>query len=257
MSVSVVVLLHAFPLDQRLWRHQVTQLTALGFEVITPDLPGFGWTALLDAAPSLELVADHVLVQLDEHGVDRCILGGVSLGGYVAMAMLRSRPAIADGVVLCGTKATADGEQARANRERLARLVLDAPDDCSRILEQAVLPGLIGDTSRAERPAVVGQVRDWLADAPAETVAWYQRAMAVRPDSRDVLASLDVPGLVVWGAEDALSPRAEQDLMIDVLADARLDVVDAAGHLALIERPDTVGDAIAQFVLRTTGQRPS
>ena len=248
MTGQVVVLLHAFPLDHRLWQQQATRLTGLGFTVITPDLPGFGGTALLDTAPSLEAVADHVLAQLDGQGIDRCILGGVSLGGYVTMAMLRTRPAIADGAVLCGTKATADGDQARANRERLAQLVLDTPRDCARVLEQAVLPGLLGDTSRAERPAVVTQVRDWLGDAPAETVAWYQRAMAVRPDSLDVLAGVEVPALVVWGAEDALSPRAEQDLMIDVLPAGRLDVIESAGHLALIERPDAVGDAIVRFV---------
>lgn len=252
MSATTVVLLHAFPLDHRLWQAQAGQLTTHGYDVLTPDLPGFGGTALPDAAPSLEVVADIVLRQLDERGVGRCILGGVSLGGYVAMAMLRRRPQIADVVVLCGTKATADGDQARANRERLAQLVLDTPQDCARILEQAVLPGLLGDTSRAERPAVVAQVRDWLADAPATTVAWYQRAMAVRPDSCGVLAGLDVPGLIVWGTEDALSPRAEQDLMIDSLTDGRLVVIESAGHLALIERPDAVGNAIARFVESAT-----
>ncbi len=247
MTGPPIVLLHAFPLDHRLWEYQATHLAALGFDVIVPDLPGFGGTALPDAAPSLQVIADIVLAQLDEHGIDRCVLGGVSLGGYVAMAILRQRPDLATGVVLCGTKATADGDQARANRERLAQLVLDTPHDCARILEQAVLPGLLGDTSRADRPDVVATVREWLADAPADTVAWYQRAMALRPDSMDVLAGLDVPALVIWGPEDALSPRAEQDLMIDALIDGRLVLIESAGHLALIERPDAVSEAIADF----------
>lgn len=246
MTAPVVVLLHAFPLDHRLWDAQAAQLRALGYEVIVPDLPGFGGTVLPGADPSLEVVAELALDQLA--GVDRCVLGGVSLGGYVAMAMLRKRPDLAGAVVLSGTKATADGEQARDNRERLARLVLDSPHDCARILEQAVLPGLLGDTSRAERPAVVAQVRGWLADAPADTVAWYQRAMAVRPDSLEVLAGLRVPALVAWGEEDALSARSEQDLMMSALVDGRLSIVEAAGHLALIERPGEVGEIIAGFV---------
>ncbi|MDI1289042.1 MAG: alpha/beta hydrolase [bacterium] len=247
MTGPAIVLLHAFPLDHRLWEYQATQLASLGLVVIVPDLPGFGGSALPDAAPSMQVVADIVLAQLDEQGIDRCVLGGVSLGGYVAMAILRQRPELATGVVLCGTKATADGDQARDNRERLAQLVLDNPQDCARILEQAVLPGLLGDTSRSERPEVVAKVRGWLADAPADTVAWYQRAMALRSDSLDVLAGLDVPAVVVWGPEDALSPRAEQDLMVDALVDGRLVLIESAGHLALIERPDAVGNAIANF----------
>ena len=253
----VVVLLHAFPCDGRLWRPQADDLAGAGWRVLVPDLPGFGESALLDGEPSLDLVADEVLAMLDDRGVDRCVLAGVSLGGYVAMAVLRRRPDVAAGLVLCDTKATADADPARENRERLARLVLESPDDCARILEQAVLPGLLGDTTRAQRPEVVETVRSWIAAAEADTVAWYQRAMAVRPDSVGVLGSVDAPTLVVWGEEDALASRAEQEIMRAASSDADLVVVQQAGHLANVERPEVVTAAMRRFLDVVRGPRTS
>lgn len=242
-----VVLLHAFPCDGRMWEPQAAALVAAGWRVLVPDLPGFGESPVLDVEPSLDAVADALVGELDRLGVRRCVLGGVSLGGYVTMAVLRRRPDLVSAAFLCDTKATADGEPARENRERLAGLVLDSPSETARILEQAVLPGLLGDTTRESRPGVVERVRGWLDEADARSVAWYQRAMAGRPDSRADLAAAG-PVLVVWGEEDALSPRAEQDLMLAAAPGARLVVVPGAGHLANVEDPDAVTSALLEFL---------
>ncbi|MEI6361693.1 MAG: alpha/beta hydrolase [Actinomycetes bacterium] len=255
-SGPAFVLLHAFPCDGSMWRPQAEALAIAGWRVLVPDLPGFGASPLLESAPSLDAVAGALLHMLDERGIDRCVVGGISLGGYLTMTIARLRPSLIAGVALCDTKATADSDAARENRERLARLCEESPDDTARILEQAVLPGLLGDTSRQERPEVVETVRGWLESASASTVAWYQRAMAGRPDSQEALSGLDVPALIVWGVEDALSPRAEQDLMLACLRGARLVAVEGAGHLANVERPDVVAGALVGFAAGARG-RPS
>jgi pimeloyl-ACP methyl ester carboxylesterase len=249
-SGPAVLLLHAFPCDGTMWQPQSAALAEAGYRVLVPDLPGFGKSPILTTGPSLDAVADVLLSILDERGIDDCLVGGVSLGGYLSMSLARLHPAVLSGIVLCDTKATADAEAARENRERLARMCEESPDETARILEQAVLPGLLGDTSRQTRPAVVEQVSGWLERVPAATVAWYQRAMAARPDSQAVLAGLDVPSLVVWGVEDALSPRAEQDLMLASLRRGELAAVEGAGHLANVERPDAVSIALVDFAGR-------
>jgi pimeloyl-ACP methyl ester carboxylesterase len=246
----VVLLLHAFPCDGSMWQPQAEALVAAGRRVLVPDLPGFGRSRLLNSRPALDAVATALLTELDGRDIERCAIAGISLGGYLTMALARLRPSLLSGVVLCDTKATPDGTPARENRERLALMCEQAPDETARILEQAVLPGLLGDTTREQRPDVVDQVRGWLSAAQAATVAWYQRAMAARPDSRDALATLAVPGLVVWGDEDALSPREEQDLMVASLADAAFVAVDGAGHLSNVERPDVVSAALVDFTDR-------
>lgn len=251
-----VLLLHAFPCEGTLWTAQAQALVAAGYRVLVPDLPGFAGTPLPDTAPSIEVLAEAVLAGVDLAGVGSCVVGGSSLGGYVLMEIVRQRRNLVDAIVLSGTKATADSDEARANRERLATLVLDSPEQTGRILEQSVLPGLLGSTTREQRPVVVDRVRDWLSRVTPQTVAWYQRAMAGRPDSLADLAALEVPGLVVWGPEDSLSPRVEQDLMLDALADGRLVEVARTGHLCLIERPEPVGEALVAFAGEVSVRRP-
>lgn len=250
-----LVLLHAFPCDGRMWEPQAEAAAVAGWRVLVPDLPGFGASALPDSEPSLVTVAQAVIRMLEDRGVDRCVLGGVSLGGYVAMEMVRARPAMLAGLVLCDTKASADGPEARTHRERLAALALEAGDGVGPFLEDAVLPGLLGDTTRARRPLVVQRVRGWLHEADPSAVAWYQRAMADRPDSVADLAEVGLPTLVVWGEEDTLSDRAEQERMAGAVTDAALVVVPEAGHLANVEDPDAVSAAIVQFLGVVRGPR--
>jgi pimeloyl-ACP methyl ester carboxylesterase len=246
--VRPIALLHAFPCDARMWAPQREALLARGLTVAAPDLPGFAGTSLPEGSPCLDVVADRVAESLSRAAEGPWTVAGVSLGGYVAMALLRRYPELVGSLVLCDTKATADADQARDNRLRLADLVDGAPHDAARVLEQAVLPGLLGTTTFAERPAVVEQVRGWLVEADPATVAWYQRAMAQRPDSRAVLAAFIGPAAIIWGEEDALSPWREQELMLEALPGAVVTRVPTAGHLANVECPGPVLAALAEFV---------
>lgn len=245
-----IAFLHAFPCTGRMWAPQVAAVEAAGWAAIAPDLPGFEAARLPEGEPSLDLVADGVLTELDRDDVGPWVIAGVSLGGYVAMNLMRRFPDRVRAVLLCDTKATADAPEARANRERLAALCEAPGADVSRILEQAVLPGLLGATTHGTRPEVVDQVRGWVEAAEGRSVAWYQRAMAARPDSVGVLGAFTGPALVLWGQEDALSPAAEQEIMTSALPDVAEVVVPRVGHLANVEAPDEVSTAIVGFLRR-------
>ena len=240
-----IVLLHAFPLDHRMWAAQAEYLRGQGFTVVTPDLPGFGGTALLEGPPDLVAVAQHVIDHLPPGPV---VVGGLSLGGYVTMAMLRLGVPNLVGAMLCDTKATADPEAGRANRLGLADRLEAAGEDAGQVFRDALLHNLLGDTTRAERPLVQAQVAEWLDQADPITGAWYMRAMAARPASLDVLAALTVPTLVLWGDEDLLSPPADHHAMVDALREARAVELAEAGHLTSVESPQATATAIEAFV---------
>lgn len=230
------VLLHAFPLDGSMWAEVAATLRAAGHEVMTPDLRGFGGASLGDDPPDLERMADDVLALLGDRPA---ILAGCSMGGYVALAIARRRPELVAGLALVDTKATADAQPARDNRERVAALAESGRDWSAGMLE-----GLLGETTRATRPEVMAFVRDGLARASGPTVAWAQRAMAARPDAREGLAALEIPLVVIVGDEDTVSPLAEQELILGAAASARLVVIPAAGHLTPLEAPEAVGAAL-------------
>lgn len=240
-----LVLLHAFPLSSAMWLEQRNGLSA-HCRVITPDLRGFGGSPLGTDAPDLDHAADDVASLLDKLDLERVVLGGLSMGGYVAMAFLRRHPDRAQALLLADTKATADPEVARANRERIAAAV--EADEASTVLVDEVLPTLLGSTTVARRPLVAGRVRGLVQAAPAPAVAWAQRAMAVRPDSFDALRAFERPALVIVGEEDTLSPSSDAEAMAAALPQGRLVRVPEAGHLTAVETPEAFNAAVAGFL---------
>jgi pimeloyl-ACP methyl ester carboxylesterase len=242
-----VVLLHAFPLSSAMWLAQREALSD-AFRVITPDLRGFGGSPLGDDEPSLDAAADDVARLLDARGLDRVVLGGLSMGGYVTMAFLRRHAERVAAVVLADTKAGADPPAARDNRERIAAAVTAEPE--STVLVDEVLPTLVGPTSTRDRPMVVGRLKAFVQAAPPAAVAWAQRAMAARPDSFETLGAVSVPALVVVGEEDGLAPVAEAEAMTAAMPGARLEVLAGAGHLSAVEVPDDFNSVVRAFLSR-------
>ena len=240
-----LVLLHAFPLDGRMWAPQVEALAG-SYQVIVPDLRGFGAAreqAVEEAG--MDLLADDVARLLDDRGLDRVILGGLSMGGYVALAFVRHHADRLGGLLLLDTKATADSEEARADRLRMVERLLA---EGNGFLPEVMLPRLLGKTSLEERPELVKRVTALVAEQDAHAAAAAQRGMAARPDTTDVLASIDVPTLVVTGAEDALfAPEVGRELA-SAIPGARFLLVEEAGHLSSLERPEVVNEALLDFL---------
>lgn len=244
-SGAPVVLLHAFPLSGEMWRAQRDGL-ADGFRVLVPDQRGFGGSPLGNDDPSLDHVADDVAALLDRLGLGQVVLGGLSMGGYAAMAFLRRHADRVRALVLADTKAGADPEPAREKRERIAAR-LDTEGTADALVEE-VLPALCGPSTLRERPEVADRVGAMVRAAPPAAAAWAQRAMAARPDSLDTLRSVSVPALVVLGDEDQLSTRADADAMVTALPHAHLVVLPGSGHLTAMEVPGAFTAAVRAFL---------
>nr|WP_311202727.1 alpha/beta fold hydrolase [Actinophytocola gossypii] len=236
-----VVLLHAFPLDSSMWDGL---RPALGSRLVTPDLPGFG-SAPPVTEPSLDEAAAAVLATLDQRGVSRAVFGGCSMGGYVAMAVLRAAPSRVSGLVLVNTKASEDTDEARANRYAMAdRAEADGTD----WLPDAMMTTLLGETTLARRPEVEERVRALISAQPPASVAWAQRAMAARPSSLDVLAGSGLPALVVRGAEDSLIPAGEATAMASALPGSESVELAGVGHLAPLEAPEELAGVLNRWM---------
>ncbi|GLW95896.1 alpha/beta fold hydrolase [Actinokineospora globicatena] len=235
--VPPLLLFHAFPLDARMWDATRDALSE-HVRLITPDQRGFGRSPLGTAVPSLDVVAADAIALLDSLAIDRAIVGGCSMGGYVAMALLRAAPERVAGLLFVDTKAPADTEEAAANRLAIAE----------RAEQEGIVPWL-ADTMLPVlgSAAVHGQVRGWLEEQSPATVAWTQRAMAARPDSRDTLRAANVDTLVVHGDADGLMPVSLGEELAD-LTRGSLVVLPGVGHLPPVEAPDAFAAAVVPWL---------
>jgi pimeloyl-ACP methyl ester carboxylesterase len=239
-----VVLLHAFPLDSRMWLPQVEALG--GYEVIVPDLRGFGaGVALAGEVSDMDLMADDIALLLDERKLERVVLCGLSMGGYVALAFARRHMDRLGGLVLCDTRAGADSDDARAARLAMAERVLV---EGVGFLPETMVPRLLGETTRRDQPELVQSVTRTILDQHPRGIAAAQRGMAARPDSTEVLGWITVPTLVITGLEDALIEPAESREMAASIRDSRLVQVPGAGHLVNLEKAGLVNEALLDFL---------
>ncbi len=237
--------MHAFPLDSRMFDPVRDALSAKA-RLLTPDLRGFGAGAALGEPPpepAVGLLADDVVTELDELGIDRAIFGGVSMGGYVAMAVLRRHPERVAGLLLVDTRSGADDaaalERRRAAAERADRGDIAAGSD-------AIAPLV----AQGSDPALTGWLAGIAGGVPAATVGWAQRAMAARPDSTELLAGTGFPVLVVVGENDAVTPPAAARQMAAAAPEAELIELPGVGHLSPAEDPAGFADAVLGWLSR-------
>jgi len=241
-----VVLIHGFPLDHRMWLAAAAAVPGTR-AVHTVDLPGTPGHLADLPDPAIEAAAADVATALAQAGIGRAVVAGMSMGGYVALALAEAHPELVAALALVDTKSTADPDEARANRLRIADEA-EATDSVAPVRPMATT--LVGESTRAGRPAVSDQVAAWIEDQSPAGIAWSQRAMAARPDRTDVLRAFAGPVTVVVGDEDALTPISAAEHMVGAAADALLVVVPRAGHLAAAEQPDVVAAALGDLAQR-------
>lgn len=243
--MGTLVLLHAFPLDSTMYDAITPWLSSNVTDVICPDFPGFGGRAVPDATPSLDVYADDIAQIIRQVSEEPVVVGGTSMGGYTAMALLRRHPSLVRAVVLIDTRASADTPEAAAGRRAVADQ-LEAQGTSDALL--ATWKNLVGATTLEHRTPVADGVRRRVTHAPPAAAAWAQRAMAGRPDSYDTLRELPMPVQVIVGEEDTLTPPTDAHAMVEVLTDARLAMIPEAGHLSPLEAPEQVAVAVSSFL---------
>ncbi len=240
------LLLHGFPHDRTLWAPQLSA-PAPGVRYLAPDLPGFGESERhLETA--LEDWADWLAALLDTLAIPRAIVGGLSMGGYLAFAFWRRHPQRVRALVLADTKAGADTEEGREKRRAMQELV--RREGVGAVVG-AMLPGMVGKTTRAARPEVVSAVETMMLRASTAGVIDALEALLTRPDSTPTLGTITVPTLVVCGEEDALTPVAESRAMHAAISGSSLGIIPGAGHVSNLEDPAGFNGLLSGFLTAT------
>ncbi len=238
-----LVLLHGFPLDARIWREQIASLSD-HFRVIAPDLRGFGQSRSNEPFTMASL-ADDVRALLAELDALPCVLGGLSMGGYVALAYAKKYPADLLGLALIDTKAEGDTPEGKEAREKMIELV--RAQGTTAVASQ-MMPKMLAPDADKSRPRVKRELDQIMNDQTALTIEHALAAMRNRPDLASYLPSIATPTLVLVGEHDAITPPAGAEAMGKAIPNSTYVLVRGAGHMSPMEQPQQVADALREFV---------
>ena len=239
-----IVLLHGFPFDHTIWQSQLQDVSGVA-RVLAVDLPGFGRSEPLgDTQPTMEDYANTLALWAGQVGLDRFVLVGHSMGGYIALAMMRHFPEMISGLGLVCTRASADTPEARESRSKLIKELWDRGPQA---VVDSMLKRLFAPQTLEERPDVVARIQEVMMRQPVEGMVQALQAMAGRPDSTPLLPAIKVPTLVVSGEHDAIIPHDEIDLLEASIPGAVHRVVRHAGHMPMVERPERVSALLGQL----------
>jgi pimeloyl-ACP methyl ester carboxylesterase len=240
-----LLLVHGFPLDHSIWRPQIDYFVD-HCRVIVPDLRGFGASDVTAGVVTMEQMADDLhglLAALEVH--EKVIFCGLSMGGYVGWQFWKKYRDKVLAMILCDTRAVADTSDAAGARHRLAAAALQ---NGTTAVSQVMMPKMFAPDTYKTKPKLVEHVQQMMDRQSPAGMAAALEGIALRIDARELLPTIDVPTLVVVGEHDAISTLDEMRLIADAIPDAAWVDVPHAGHLAVLENPAVVNEAIAEFI---------
>ncbi|MDD5467752.1 MAG: alpha/beta fold hydrolase [Anaerolineales bacterium] len=244
-----VLLIHGYPLSKNIWQPQLEGLASAA-RLIAPDLRGHGGSSATSGTYSMELLADDCHALLGALGIrPPVVVGGLSMGGYVAMAYARKYPAELAGLLLVATRAAADTPEARNNR---LKAMESARQDGLEATFDNMLPKLLSPQTLAKNSQLAKRVHHIMAATSLQGVLGDLAGMRERPDAMEVLLGFKKPALIVHGEDDQIIPRVEAESMHAALSDSQLVVIPGAGHLPPLEQPEAFNQAVSGFLGHVT-----
>ncbi|NJN55140.1 MAG: alpha/beta fold hydrolase [Anaerolineae bacterium] len=239
-----LLLIHGFPLNSSMWSPQLDDLANF-VRVIAPDLRGHGQSDPMDGPYNVEMLADDCADLLAHLNVATpFVVCGLSMGGYIALEFYRRYGEHVAGLILTATRAGADSAEGKANRDKMAEM---AKEKGVTAVANTMLPKLLSPTNNDDEE-LVDFARTMMEMTSLEGVVGALAAMRDRPDSTPTLADIDVPVLVIHGADDQLIPVSDAEAMAEAVPDGRLVIIPHAGHLPNLEQPDAFNDAVIDFL---------
>jgi pimeloyl-ACP methyl ester carboxylesterase len=223
-----VVFIHAFPLDRTMWARQIAAISEAGFRAI-----------------ALDGCADVVAAFLQALDIPKAVAVGLSMGGYVAMALSRRHPTLLAGMILADTRAAPDVPHVKQNRDKLIAAV---QANGTVAVADAMLPNLFSEPTRATNPALLERVREIALRQPPTAIVAALRALRDRPDAAPELHAVAVPILVLVGEFDTVTPLLTAARIAGNVRKSDLAHIPGAGHLSNLENPEAFNSAAIGFL---------
>ncbi|HBG08074.1 MAG: alpha/beta hydrolase [Geobacteraceae bacterium GWC2_58_44] len=240
-----LLLIHGFPLNRQMWQPQLLPIAEAGYRVIAPDLRGFGATdAPLDGY-SMDGFADDLIALMDGLKIERAVVGGMSMGGYILLNLLERYPQRVRAACFIATKSSADDEAGRARRSAMAA---EAERLGANPIIKIFAELLFAPDSMQKRPDLIARVTSWMRDTNPRALAGGLLAMRDRKDYTPLLQDFRQPSLVIAGALDRAASPDAVELLTAGLPCCQSRIIDKAGHMVNMEQPEEFNAALIKFL---------
>ena len=240
-----LVLIHGFPLCRKMWRPQAEALARAGCRVITPDLRGFGESRLVSDTVSMDIYADDIVALLDHLGIDKAVVGGMSMGGYILLNLLERYPDRVAAPLFIATKAGGDDDAGKARRTALAE---ETRTRGSLPVAEAFRSLLFAPATLSDNPDLVDEVYGWMLATDPQGAAAGLIAMRDRKDCTPLLGSFSHPALVIGADQDQTIPVENSRIIAEGLPDAELSIIHGGGHMVNMEQPLEFNKTVVKFI---------
>lgn len=239
-----IIFIHGFPFDRTMWQPQMDFLKASN-RVIALDLRGFGESKDEESDLSIELFADDLISFMDTLRIDKAVVCGLSMGGYVALNAVKRYPDRFKGLILADTQCTADSEEAKEKRyNSIDQIMLHGPV----AFNEKFIKSVFHKNSLTTKMALVEKLRNVVYSNSENILSMGLTALAERSETCSTLSQISIPTLIICGREDTLTPVAQSESMKASIYGSVLRIIENAGHVSNLEQPLIFNKHVLHFL---------
>lgn len=239
-----VVFLHGFPFDKTMWQGQLDYLQTT-HRVIACDIRGFGKSTDEESHLSMDLFANDLILFIDKLDLEKVIICGLSMGGYIALNAIKRFPSRFEALILSDTQCVADTHDIKVNRYKT---IEDIKEYGVTNFIQGFIKKVFHEDSFTSKPEVVEQLRNVVFSNSQQIITQGLTALAERSETCSILEEITIPTLIICGREDAVTPLDESKFMNKQIKDSVLHVITNAGHVSNLEEPTKFNKLLRDFL---------
>ncbi len=241
---SVIIFIHGFPFNKSMWNFQVEPLKD-NYRLIMYDIRGHGNSDAGNEVFSIDLFANDLIGLMDALKIDKAILCGLSMGGYIALNAMGKHHERFDALVLSDTQCIADTPEAKEKRMRAIESIKYT--GVGKYAEESI-KNFFSPESFLTRGKEIADVKEMIVKTSEQSLCNTLLALSVRKETCNILPEIKVPVLIMVGNEDKITPPATARFMHEKIEGSFLKIIDHAGHLSNLENPGEFNVQLKKFV---------
>ncbi|MBK6833597.1 MAG: alpha/beta hydrolase [Bacteroidetes bacterium] len=245
-SAIPVILIHGFPFNKSSWQPQIDFLQ-MTKRVIAYDIRGFGNSSTNDDEVSMDVFADDLIKLMDALKIEKSIVCGLSMGGYIVLNAVNRFPDRFEAIVLCDTQSISDTSEIKEKRTATIKQI--ESDGLFDFTENFV-GSVLSKTSLSSKKQLVNELKSTILSTPVKTITSTLISLAERKEMREHIKNISVPTLVLCGIEDMVTPVDQSSFMIKQIPNSTLHSINGAGHLSNLEQPEIFNKHLGDFVFK-------